>query len=185
MPQPDYGHIQRLLAVERSLADASEAHGTLVGGLCAAGNYRFEDWLREILPEGLASPDTEPQLRELYTVTAVALLQRDQEFQLLLPEDAQLIDSRTAALAQWCQGFLYGLGAGSIRDPRALPGDAGEIVRDMVEISHAGVDAGDGEESNESSYAELVEFVRVGVQLLFEELAAARSPSAASTAALH
>ena len=174
MLQPDHAHIQRLLAAERSLADASEAHGTLVGGLCAASGYGYQDWLREILPDGFASPDTEPQLRELYTVTAVALLQRDHEFQLLLPEDAQPIGARTAALAEWCQGFLYGLGAGSIRDPRALPGDAGEIVRDMVEISRAGVDAGDGEESNESSYTELVEFVRVGVQLLFEELAAAR-----------
>ena len=185
MLQSDHGHIQRLLAAERSLADASEAHGTLAGGLCAASGYRFEDWLHEILPEGLASPETAAQLRELYTATAVALLQRNHEFQLLLPEDAQSIDARTAALAEWCQGFLYGLGAGSIRDPRGLPGDAGEIVRDIVEISHAGVDAGDGEESNESSYAELVEFVRVGVQLLFEELAAARSPSAASTPALH
>jgi uncharacterized protein len=185
MLQPDYDHIQRLLAAERSLAEASEAHGTLAGGLCAASGYQYEDWLREILPEGLASPDAEPQLRELYTMTAIALLQRDHEFQPLLPEDAHPIDARTAALAQWCQGFLYGLGAGSIRDPRGLPGDAGEIVRDMVEISHAGVDAEDGEESNESSYTELVEFVRVGVQLLFEELAAARSRPAAGAAALH
>ena len=185
MLHPDHAHIQRLLAAERSLADASEAHGTLAGGLCAASGYRYEDWLHEILPEGLASPDTEPQLRELYTVTAVALLQRDHEFQLLLPEDAQPIDARTAALAEWCQGFLYGLGAGSIRDPLGLPGDAGEIVRDMVEISRVGVDAGEGEETNESSYTELVEFVRVGVQLLFEDLAAARSRPAAGAAALH
>jgi uncharacterized protein len=185
MHQSDHGHIQRLLAAERSLADASEAHGTLAGGLCAANGYRFEDWLREILPEGLAAPDTAAQLRELFTATAVALQQRDHEFQLLLPEDAQPVDARTAALAQWCQGFLYGLGTGSIRDPRGLPGDAGEIVRDMIEISRAGVEAAEGEESNESSYTELVEFVRVGVQLLFEELAAARSPPAAAPAALH
>src|SRR5690348_16840453 len=144
MLQPDHGYIQRLLAAERSLAAASEAHGTLAGGLCAASGYKFEDWLREILPEGFASPDTAAQLRELYNATAVALLQRDHEFQLLLPEDAQSIDARTAALAEWCQGFLYGLGAGSIRDPRGLPGDAAEIVRDRVEISHAGVDRGDG-----------------------------------------
>jgi uncharacterized protein len=185
MLQTDYGHIQRLLSAERSLADASEAHGTLAGGLCATSGYAYEDWLREILPDGLAASSAAYQLRELYTATAVALLQRDCEFQLLLPEDAQPIDARTAALAQWCQGFLYGLGAGTIRDPRGLPGDAGESVRDMVEISRAGVDAEQGEESNENAYAELVEFVRVGVQLLFEELAAARSPPAAAPAALH
>jgi uncharacterized protein YgfB (UPF0149 family) len=66
-----------------------------------------------------------------------------------------------------------------------LPGEAGEIVRDFAEITRAGVDARQGEESNESAYAELVEFVRVGVQLLFEDLAAARRLPAPSAAALH
>jgi uncharacterized protein len=185
MLQTDYGDIQRLLLEEHSLTDAAEAHGTLSGGLCGARSYALEDWLQEILPEGQASVAAAARLRELYAATAAALRQRDFEFQLLLPDDEQPIDARAAALAQWCQGFLYGLGAGAIRDARALPGDAGEIVRDLVEISRAAVDAGQGEESNESAYAELVEFVRVGVQLLFEELAAARSPPAAAAAPLH
>jgi uncharacterized protein len=185
MLQPDYRHVEQLLLEERALADAAEAHGTLTGGLCAANGYAYADWLREILPEGRAAPIAASQLQQLYSATAAALLHRDCEFQLLLPEDGQPIDARTAALAHWCQGFLYGLGAGAIRDARGLPGDAGEIVRDIVEISRAGVDAGQDEESNESAYAELVEFVRVGVQLLFEELAAARSPPAAAPAPLH
>jgi uncharacterized protein len=183
--QPDYSHIQQLLVQERSLADAAEAHGTLAGCLCAASGYRFEDWLREILPEGHAAPATAATLQELYTATVGALLQPDMEFELLLPADAQPIDARTAALAQWCQGFLYGLGAGAIADATELPGEVGEVVRDFVEITRAGVDAEQGEESNESAYAELVEFVRVGVQLLFDELATARRPPAASPAALH
>lgn len=185
MMPPDHSHIQQLLAAERSLADASEAHGTLAGCLCAAGGYRCEDWLREILPEGRADPEASAILAQLYTATADALLRPDMEFELLLPDDAQPLAVRTAALAEWCQGFLYGLGAGSIPDASRLPGDAGEIVRDFVEITRAGVDAGQAEESNESAYAELVEFVRVGVQLLYEELAAARTPPAASPAALH
>jgi uncharacterized protein YgfB (UPF0149 family) len=121
----------------------------------------------------------------LFTATAAALLQPDMEFELLLPADEQPIDVRTAALAQWCQGFLYGLGAGAVPDASELPGDVGEIVRDFIEISRAGVDAAQGEESNEAAYAELVEFTRVGVQLLFEELAALRRPSTPAAAPLH
>src|SRR5215469_2521218 len=171
MNQPDYSRIQELLAQERSLADAAEAHGTLAGSLCAASGYRFEDWMREILPEGQAAPASAQPLQTLFEATADALRQPDMEFEVLLPADSQPIDVRTAALAQWCQGFLYGLGSGAIPDASELPGDAGEIVRDFVEITRASVDAGQAEESNESAYAELVEFVRVGVQLLFEELA--------------
>ena len=176
MNQPDYTDIQQLLAQARALADAAEAHGMLAGCLCGASGYRFEDWLREILPEGRTDADATETLYALYAASADALLQPDMEFELLLPSDAQPLEARTAALAEWCQGFLYGLGAGSIPDAHRLPGDAGEIVRDFAEITRAGVDAEAGEESNESAYAELVEFVRVGVQLLFEELASARRP---------
>ena len=185
MIPPDYDHIQQLLAQERSLAEAAEAHGTLAGCLCAASGYTLEDWLREILPEGRAAPEAAAVLAELFTATAAALRQPDMEFELLLPADERTIDVRTAALAQWCQGFLYGLGAGTVPDPSELPGDAGEVVRDFGEISRAGVDSTQDEESNEAAYTELVEFVRVGVQLLFEELAALRRPTTPNAAPLH
>ena len=174
MARPDYSHIQHLLAEERSLADAAEAHGTLAGCLCAAASHRFEDWLGEILPAGKATPVTAAALEEVYASTAGALEGPEMELELLLPSDAQPLDARAAALAEWCQGFLYGLGSGSIDDASRLSGDAGEVVRDFAEISRASVDESHGEESNENAYAELVEFVRVGAQLLYEELAGAR-----------
>src|SRR5262250_795965 len=133
MTPPDYHHIQQLLAQARSLAEAAEAHGTLAGCLCATTGYRLEDWLREILPEGHAAPETTAMLEEVFAATAGALLQPDMEFEPLLPADDQPIDVRTAALAQWCQGFLYGLGAGGITDASVLPADTGEIVRDFTE----------------------------------------------------
>ncbi|HZO22849.1 MAG TPA: UPF0149 family protein [Steroidobacteraceae bacterium] len=180
-----YTDIQRVLAEERSLADAAEAHGTLAGCLCAAIGYRFEDWLLEILPEGQAQPLSRETLRELYMHTAGALEGPEMQFELLLPEDAQPIDARTAALAQWCQGFLYGLGTSVIQDESGLPGDIGEIVRDLTEITHVAVDSRQTEESNESAYAELVEFVRVGVQLVFDELGPLRDQPAPPGVPLH
>ena len=185
MMLPDYDYIQQLLLQERSLADAAEAHGTLAGCLCAVQGYRLEDWLREILPEGRATPGTTAALEELFTATTAALLQPDMEFELLLPADEQPIEVRTAALAQWCQGFLYGLGAGAVPDVSELPGEVGEVVRDFIEISRAGVDSSQDEESNEAAYAELVEFVRVGVQLLYEELGVLRPPPTPAAAPLH
>lgn len=182
----DYAFLQQLLEREHSLADAAEAHGTLAGCLCAVSAYRLEDWLKEILPEGRAGSVAATQLTELFRDTATALRDSSMELRLLLPDDEQPIEARTTALAQWCQGFLYGLGAGAIPDPTQLPGEVGEIVRDFVEITRAGVDTTQSEESNESAYAELVEFVRVGVQLLFEELAGARRPTGApAPAPLH
>ena len=118
-------------------------------------------------------------------IALAGLVQPDMEFEPLLPPDTESLEERTQALAEWCQGFLYGLGAGSIPDASELPGEVGEVVRDFIEITHADVDVDQGEESNENAYAELVEFVRVGVQLLFEELAVARAPGAPAGAPLH
>jgi len=185
MIQAIYADIQHVLTDERALADAAEAHGTLTGCLCAAVGYRFEDWLLEILPEGRAQPLAAATLRELYTETAGSLRAPDMEFDLLLPEDAQSIDARAAALAQWCQGFLYGLGSGAAQDAASFPGDVGEIVRDLTEISRVGVDIAQTEESNENAYAELVEFVRVSVQVVFEELEPLRGQPSAPGASLH
>jgi uncharacterized protein len=185
MNQPDYADIEQLLSGQHSLTDAAEAHGTLAGCLCALADYSFQDWLREILSDGRAEAAAADTLYGLYTATAAALEQTDMEFEPLLPSDAQPLELRTAALARWCQGFLYGLGSGSIPDAGGLPGDVGEIVRDLTEITRAGVDDGDGEESNEGAYAELVEFVRVGVQLLYEELAPARHAPLPDAAPLH
>jgi len=166
----DYAQLQRTLSASHALADPAEAHGTLAGALCAFGPYRLEDWLAEILPDGAGAGPTDPVLATLYTATVDSLSGRDMNFELVIPGDDEPIEERTRALTAWCTGFLYGLGTNGAADPQRLPGDLGEILRDMTEITRAGVDASDSLEANESALAELVEFVRVGVQLVFDEL---------------
>ncbi len=186
MHMTSYAEIQQVLHEEHSLSEPAEAHGTLAGSLCTAVTYRFEDWLSEILPAGYAqAPATTATLQEVYAQTAQALVGVDAAFDLLLPEEEQPIDARTAALAQWCQGFLYGLGSRAIQDVSRLTGDAGEVVRDLSEITRAAVDDADDAESNESAFTELVEFVRVGVQLVFAELEPVRGHSGLADGSVH
>ena len=97
-------------------------------------------------------------------------------------DDAQLIE-RADALSEWCKGFLYGIGSGSIADPAKVSIEAAEIIRDLVEITQVGVEADEQNEENETAFTEVVEFVRVGVQLLFVELAPARGEEPAPGAA--
>jgi uncharacterized protein YgfB (UPF0149 family) len=85
----------------------------------------------------------------------------------------------------WCTGFLYGLGTGKISNLAALPGDVGEIVRDFSEISRAGSDDSVPDEANEQAYMELVEFIRVGAQVVFDELLPLRQQSWPVTPRLH
>ena len=119
---------------------------------------------------------------ESYGLGIRTLVGHDSDFAPLLPDDDEPIGERTEALSQWVQGFLYGLGSGVTGDHARVSPEAGEIVRDFIEIAHGGEAVDDSEES-EMAFAEVVEFVRVGVQLLFVELAPARGQEAAPGAA--
>jgi len=155
----------------RSLAEAAEAHGSLGGALCSMAPYGLQDWINEILPDGASlSEESAAMLERVFTATASSFGEQGMQFEPLLPDDEQPLNGRANALALWCTGFLYGLGTGQIADLEALNGDVGEIVRDFTEISRATGDDAEADESNEQAYAELVEFIRVAAQVVFEEL---------------
>jgi hypothetical protein len=160
-----------VLATAGSHADAAEAHGSLCGALCSMSPYKMQDWVNEILPDGAAlSDEAAAMIEKVFTATATSFGEQGMEFEPLLPDDEQPLNGRANALALWCTGFLYGLGTGHISDLEALNGDVGEIVRDFTEISRATGDDAEADESNEQAYAELVEFIRVAAQVVFEEL---------------
>ncbi len=169
-----FDDLQRVLARLRALTDAAEAHGTLVGALCSM-SCCLDDWLAEILPDGRADEGAAASLRAVFDSTSVALDDANLGFEPLLPTDEAPIGERTVALGEWCQGFLYGLGSGAMPDPETLQTDAAEVLRDFAEISRVDVDPEDDIESNEEAYAELVEFVRVGVQLIYTHLSPLRN----------
>jgi len=179
MSDTRYADLQDALLRCNALTDAAEAHGTLTGALCAARSYSLRDWLAEILPDGQAAGVAQNCLQDIFTTTRATLLAGNMEFAALLPADDEALAVRTAALAEWCQGILYGLGSGRLQDPAAVGGEVSEIIRDFTAITQVDVNPDDAEEASEEAYTELVEFVRVGTQLLFEQLEPLREPPAA------
>ena len=89
----------------------------------------------------------------------------------LLPDDEEALETRTAALAEWCTGFLAGLGSVPV-PTEGWPDTVREIVADFGEIARAAVGEEDSPEDSEASYVELVEYLRAGTQLVHEELVA-------------
>lgn len=172
-----FPELEDTLAAAGSATEAAEAHGSLCGALCAASPYPIENWLGELLDDqGANSEQTRRVLESVFAETSQALSGAGMEFVPLLPDDDEPLAGRASALAHWCQGFLYGLSNGRIASFDTLPGEAGEIVRDITEITRASIGA-EPTETDEQAYAELVEFIRVGVQLLYEELQPLRDAS--------
>ena len=172
-----FDDVARALAAGGSTVHAAEAHGCLCGSLCARRTYSLDEWFDEILPGDGAGESGEGDggpLAALHSETAGALAAPDMEFQPLLPDDERELPVRVESLGAWCQGFLYGFGAAGTVARTPLPEAVAEVLSDLANISHAGAVGSASDEVEEEAYAELVEFVRVGVQLIHDELAGLR-----------
>ncbi len=174
MPATEFTDLKQILTSAGAVCGPAECHGTVCGALCAGVDGGGE-WLTHLLDAASGSADAQKACRrELMALRDLSrgLLQSGTlEFAPLLPDDETGLAERTAALGEWCQGFLYGMGLAGERLPlEQLPDEAGEVLRDMGQIAQAGFEGGAEDEEDETAYAEIVEYVRVGVQLLFEEL---------------
>jgi hypothetical protein len=164
---PSHTDLARTLAAEDTGLSAAEVHGALTAVLCAATAERAMPALLRFIPQG-ASGALGEMLLALLRRTGEQLHDPQFGFALLLPGEEAPLDQQVAALADWCRGFLIG-----VADPARLAGDAGEVVRDLARIAAVEPDTPQaGSEEQERDLAELVEYVRVGVQLVFEQLQA-------------
>jgi len=176
----DYDDVAQALSAGASAVHPSEAHGCLCGALCLRPDYSRADWLDELLPETGPATAEEGVLATLFVESAGALARPDMEFEPMLPGDDAPLESRVEALAAWCQGFLYGFGAAGTAARAVLPDAVTEVLADLAQLSQAGVpDAGDPA-VEEDAYIELVEYLRAGVQLVYEELDALRASQSVS-----
>lgn len=181
----DYDNLDDALRRCGASWDAAQAHGLLTSRLAVNGADAGLDWLQQVL-EGTSESDalrTECAglLNTLFQDTLRQLSERLSEFEPLLPDDGDAASLRAAALAHWCEGFLHGLVSvdhGAALKERLAKDPLADIIRDMLQLTRATVDDGSDEETNETAYAEIVEYVRVAAQLTYEELAEFRGPPA-------
>lgn len=185
MPTDRYAQLEQVLAGALRGRAPAETHGILCGALCARPGYGMEDWLAEVADGGAHSGELRRALGAEYARTVADLSDAQFEFTPLLPDDDVLLEERVVALAEWCGGFLYGLGTGSLPGLDRADSAVGEIIRDFSEISRAHVEGPEADEGGETAYAELVEYVRAGTVLVFEELEDVRERARPSGGGVH
>jgi yecA family protein len=169
----DHAGLEAVLESAGAECKAAESHGLMCGIICAAGRAEEALWLKHVLGEentlSAAAQAARESLADLYSRSLLQLNDVELGLELLLPDDATLLYARSQALGEWCQGFLYGLAMGGVRDDPAPTGHVAEIMRDMFEISQARSDHASSE-AEEEAYLEVAEYVRICVLLCHEEL---------------
>jgi uncharacterized protein YgfB (UPF0149 family) len=139
----------------------SELHGTVCGLAAAGVDETIAPALVDLLGEQVL---TDGEAVSAFVNAAVAaFIADDLSFELLLPDDDDPVAERATALANWCAGFLSGLGMRVEGD--ALPEEIMEILRDLAAIAQV-EDEVDGSEDAERDLFELHEYVKVAVLLV-------------------
>ena len=179
---PDF---ERTLALSQGNVDAAtlaECHGIACGLLVRQPDSQPDsflgllDMLEVVQPQGALRS----ALIELLQVSSKQLADDDMSLVIWLPNDEEMLEDRTEALAQWCNGFLAAIGSGNDGRLETLSGEAAESLADIQEIAMAEMaeasDVSDAQaEEEEEAFVEIVEYIRVATLILREDL---RGPQA-------
>lgn len=170
---PVYDETNALVGDAGFESSAAEIHGTICGVL-ASPQAEKTDWLNVVLSGNSSGDENLPdplsdKLSSLFQGSRDVLKDGDFAFAMLIPnQETDGIAKRTEGVAEWCRGFLLGLSAGGLKEFASLPDMVREALEDMLDIAE--VIAEDGEdEQQEKAFVELEEYVRVCVQLVYDE----------------
>ncbi len=157
-----------------------QAHGLLCGYIMTHGLKGHDMWLHRMFEN--SSNEKENKYKyifdDLFIKTWRQLEERQSEFELFLPGDDRGLLTRAKAIGSWCDSYLHGLISSVTteklkkainREPTSI------LIKDLLEMTKATIGEEDDDETNEKSYAELVEYTRIAVQLIFEELDESRN----------
>jgi hypothetical protein len=181
----DFDQVELALQSLGADINASEIHGTLCALLCANSANTGDNWFQSLVP----AIEDSSVLQDNAVQTLISLCQEARQnindptcdFHLLLPSDDEDLATRTTALSDWCQGFIMGLMICGLKDFHKMPEDSAEAAKDILEISRASSAYDmDQSEDDEIALEELIEYVRVGVLLINEELNPDKKPAITS-----
>ncbi|MDG1688681.1 MAG: UPF0149 family protein [Gammaproteobacteria bacterium] len=150
--------------------NAAELQGALCGLLCLDSQANRQDWYKSLY-ENIAPDDKEIlDLTALFDQTVQSLNSLDFDLQLALPDDNAPLTSRIVAMSDWCHGLIYGLGTSGLTDDTELSADCQEYIADTIKISQISDDIPEDTNEEETNFEELVEYLRMGLFLLYSEL---------------
>lgn len=175
-----YEEMNHLLVPLGALNSPSELHGMLCGKLAGGVRLNAEEWMEEALTfldvitndEGVVGdPEGHGQqaLARFYTVVLSQLEDSNFGFDVMLPDDEAELDRRTAALGEWCHGFLSGFGSAGLPPDAKFSEDAADALRDLAAIVSIGDGADEDDNEAEADFTAIVEYVRMACLTLFAD----------------
>ncbi|MBA4501617.1 UPF0149 family protein [Marinobacterium marinum] len=171
---PDFDTLADRLVEEGAFTvSPSELHGLLAGQVAAGARFDPDSLLQRVQElfdiEPLRGPALRNSVMQLYLATLQQFEAPDFSFELLLPDDDQLLPIRAEALGVWCGGFLSGFGLQERKGAGGLSVEGQETLRDLAQIVQISTEADADSEEDEGDLMEVQEYVRMAALLVFSE----------------
>ena len=170
---PDFEHTLAIAQGNLESFELAECHGVACALLCRRSDASLDAFLGLLgMLELVDDPGTglRISLEELLNSSRLQLADEDMSLTLWLPNDDETLEDRTMALSQWCSGFLASLGSSGDDILSAMSDDANDAMKDLQQISAADVTDTDESEEDENAFVEIVEYIRVVVMMIREDL---------------
>jgi uncharacterized protein YgfB (UPF0149 family) len=129
----------------------------------------WQDYLLVGIEDTADFDESFAMLAELAQQTSEKILSDELIFTLLLPNEEATITERSNSISGWCAGFVSGLDVGGANKKLDLSSEGDEFVKDVVSISRMETIVDEGEDA-EVAYFEVVEYIRVGVIFIHQQL---------------
>jgi uncharacterized protein YgfB (UPF0149 family) len=165
---PSYHELNQMLDKTTLKLHPSQVHGLICGIL--SGNPNSSAAWEELVTGGEETAQTHGLLQALFDASLKQLEDFLFEFQLILPPDEDGLTIRAEALTLWCQGYLTGLKLAQVQIIGREPGDITEAINDMIEIAKMNFEEVVASDEDEAAYIELVEYVRMAVILVYQDM---------------
>lgn len=152
---------------------ASEVQGLLAGLMAADIEVRPDDYVARLTEYANLQPGCLVEVADSLDILFGSLHESwsgiGLDFEMLLPEDDELIEERADAIGAWCEAFLAGLGlSGELSRDKKLSEDVRQALEDLFEITQIQADGDD--ESLEKAFADVSEHVRLAALLIAADL---------------
>jgi len=162
------------------IATPSELHGHASGMIVVNNDVDVEEWVELILEDYCFDSSDKnkliPVLSALFDFSKDKINADNFTFSVLLPSDDNDLSYRLEALSTWCGSFLTGMAFAGLKSDKNMHDDVHEFIVDLEKISKVDYDT-EGSQGEEADFVELVEYVKAGTILLFEEFKVDLEPS--------
>lgn len=160
----------------------SEAHGLLTGLACRGISPQKIGNKMYLLK--ISEPRDISLLEGMFEIIVQDMESSEPTFNPLLPDENATNYEKASELANWSDGYLQGFCHDGESVIENCSGDIQELIDDLLAVSGMGLeDIGENVEKDEKCIVEIEEYLRMAVQLIYDELIIATRESMNSNSA--